>query len=388
MIAAPGDGRVGRALDFIDAELPELSRPDTAAAARILRSLKSILSEPPPPATTGEREPDQSFDGVRVEVNARRGRHVSDASWQAFSGMARAFAEGINSSLTSERNDSPPASREDGTQREQCKVNSATGEMPSAPLASADREQPQEGPAKNPMPQPAPGGDSTLSAGSAGPQGRDAVTSQPSESGGQTTPDDERIYSCRECGVMRSKSEGGNVFTVCDECWDKLHPKEPPEPTPEDLAAQRESWVQGEKEISEAERREGRHTMSTPEPTGDAEPSDEELERLACADRGDGTAAGDRGIYSAGYRAGYSAALAEAERRYSEHSVQGRIEKLAERVYAREEALARKAQADERQAFIDDAAKLLVASGRMNINPSEAYEAAESLWEERERRRG
>lgn len=31
---------------------------------------------------------------------------------------------------------------------------------------------------------------------------------------------DERIYPCARCGVMRSKAEGGTVFTVCDECWD------------------------------------------------------------------------------------------------------------------------------------------------------------------------
>lgn len=37
--------------------------------------------------------------------------------------------------------------------------------------------------------------------------------------------DDERIYPCADCGKMRSKNEGGTVFTVCDECWDKRHPK-------------------------------------------------------------------------------------------------------------------------------------------------------------------
>lgn len=37
-------------------------------------------------------------------------------------------------------------------------------------------------------------------------------------------PDEQnaRIYPCRECGVLRSKAEGGTTFTVCDECWDKL----------------------------------------------------------------------------------------------------------------------------------------------------------------------
>lgn len=38
-------------------------------------------------------------------------------------------------------------------------------------------------------------------------------------------PADDRIYPCRECGVMRSKAEGGTTFTVCDECWDKARPK-------------------------------------------------------------------------------------------------------------------------------------------------------------------
>ncbi len=33
--------------------------------------------------------------------------------------------------------------------------------------------------------------------------------------------DDDRIYPCRQCGVLRSKNEGGTTFTVCDECWDK-----------------------------------------------------------------------------------------------------------------------------------------------------------------------
>lgn len=33
-----------------------------------------------------------------------------------------------------------------------------------------------------------------------------------------------RIYPCDECGVLRTKGEGGTTFTVCDECWDKLHP--------------------------------------------------------------------------------------------------------------------------------------------------------------------
>lgn len=31
---------------------------------------------------------------------------------------------------------------------------------------------------------------------------------------------DTKIYPCTKCGVMRSKNQGGTVFTVCDECWD------------------------------------------------------------------------------------------------------------------------------------------------------------------------
>ncbi len=33
--------------------------------------------------------------------------------------------------------------------------------------------------------------------------------------------DADRIYPCDDCGKLRSKDEGGTVFTVCDECWDK-----------------------------------------------------------------------------------------------------------------------------------------------------------------------
>lgn len=36
-----------------------------------------------------------------------------------------------------------------------------------------------------------------------------------------TTDKDEPIYPCADCGVMRSKAEGGTTFTVCDDCWDK-----------------------------------------------------------------------------------------------------------------------------------------------------------------------
>lgn len=39
---------------------------------------------------------------------------------------------------------------------------------------------------------------------------------------------EERIYPCAECGTLRSKAEGGTVFTVCDDCWDKKHPEPKP----------------------------------------------------------------------------------------------------------------------------------------------------------------
>lgn len=39
---------------------------------------------------------------------------------------------------------------------------------------------------------------------------------------------DDRIYPCDDCGAMRTKAEGGTVFTVCDKCWDKHHPKPAP----------------------------------------------------------------------------------------------------------------------------------------------------------------
>lgn len=34
----------------------------------------------------------------------------------------------------------------------------------------------------------------------------------------------EPTYPCDRCGVLRTKAEGGTTFTVCDECWDALHP--------------------------------------------------------------------------------------------------------------------------------------------------------------------
>lgn len=33
-------------------------------------------------------------------------------------------------------------------------------------------------------------------------------------------PAEERVYPCAKCPKMRTKAEGGNVFTVCEACWD------------------------------------------------------------------------------------------------------------------------------------------------------------------------
>ena len=30
------------------------------------------------------------------------------------------------------------------------------------------------------------------------------------------------IYPCAMCGKLRTKDEGGTVFTVCDNCWDNI----------------------------------------------------------------------------------------------------------------------------------------------------------------------
>ena len=41
------------------------------------------------------------------------------------------------------------------------------------------------------------------------------------------SPSPEAIYPCADCGVMRTKDEGGTTFTVCDKCWDKKHKPSP-----------------------------------------------------------------------------------------------------------------------------------------------------------------
>lgn len=37
---------------------------------------------------------------------------------------------------------------------------------------------------------------------------------------------DPRVYPCDHCGRMRNKAEGGTIFTLCDECWDKHFKKD------------------------------------------------------------------------------------------------------------------------------------------------------------------
>lgn len=39
---------------------------------------------------------------------------------------------------------------------------------------------------------------------------------------------DKTLYPCDDCGKLRTKAEGGTVFTVCDGCWDKHHPPRDP----------------------------------------------------------------------------------------------------------------------------------------------------------------
>ena len=36
---------------------------------------------------------------------------------------------------------------------------------------------------------------------------------------------DAEIYPCADCGILRSERQGGRIFTVCDECWEKHHQK-------------------------------------------------------------------------------------------------------------------------------------------------------------------
>ena len=36
---------------------------------------------------------------------------------------------------------------------------------------------------------------------------------------------EEPLYPCDDCGKLRTKSEGGTTFTVCEDCWDKHYAK-------------------------------------------------------------------------------------------------------------------------------------------------------------------
>lgn len=39
-----------------------------------------------------------------------------------------------------------------------------------------------------------------------------------------TDPEGNQLYPCDDCGALRTKPEGGTVFTVCDDCWNKYYP--------------------------------------------------------------------------------------------------------------------------------------------------------------------
>jgi len=41
-----------------------------------------------------------------------------------------------------------------------------------------------------------------------------------------TDPDME--FPCTECGALRTVAQGGKIFTVCDDCWDKTCTDVPP----------------------------------------------------------------------------------------------------------------------------------------------------------------
>lgn len=74
---------------------------------------------------------------------------------------------------------------------------------------------------------------------------------------------DERIYPCAKCGTMRSKAEGGTVFTVCDDCWDEKYGSESEAPDESGLG----QWVLIEDDKPEVGRRvviqvRGKHYMA------------------------------------------------------------------------------------------------------------------------------
>jgi hypothetical protein len=55
-----------------------------------------------------------------------------------------------------------------------------------------------------------------------------AASPEPERTGGAG----ERTYPCLYCLTMRTKAEGGTVFSVCDECWDKHPPGTKPSAPP------------------------------------------------------------------------------------------------------------------------------------------------------------
>lgn len=38
----------------------------------------------------------------------------------------------------------------------------------------------------------------------------------------------DRVYPCADCRKLRSKNEGGETFTVCDDCWDAHYKQSAP----------------------------------------------------------------------------------------------------------------------------------------------------------------
>lgn len=59
-------------------------------------------------------------------------------------------------------------------------------------------------------------------------------------------------YPCNECGAVRTKAEGGTVFTACDMCWGKRH--RPACPAPPDGIRERLAAVEREVEYLDTRR--------------------------------------------------------------------------------------------------------------------------------------
>ncbi len=55
--------------------------------------------------------------------------------------------------------------------------------------------------------------------------------------------DKEKKYSCDKCGTLRTKDEGGTVFTVCDDCWDEEDKVEDKEHLEEIIDIWRNNWA-------------------------------------------------------------------------------------------------------------------------------------------------